>query len=91
MPFVVLLAGEYVVEIAADMVAHLPSLERGLYAAFVRENRDLMRLLRSRATSYWDCYHRHGYPDRKTYPGLVFLDHLESWVDAGDRGCRGGA
>ena len=44
----VLLAGEYVVEIIADMVASLPTLERGIYAEFVRENRHLIQRLRSK-------------------------------------------
>jgi hypothetical protein len=79
-PFVVLLAGEYVVEIVADMVAYLPTLERGIYAEFVRENRHLMQQLRMKATSYWNCYYRGSYPDRSAYPGLVFLNQLEAWV-----------
>jgi hypothetical protein len=79
-PFVVLLAGEYVVEIIADMVASLPTLQRGIYAEFVRENRHLIRRLRSKTTSYWDCYYRHSYPDRSSYPGLVFLHRLETWA-----------
>jgi len=79
-PFVVLLAGEYVVEIVEDMVASLPTLERGIYAEFVRENRHLMRLLRTKATSYWNSYYRGSYPDRSAYPGLVFLHELEAWA-----------
>jgi hypothetical protein len=79
-PFVVLLAGEYVVEIAIDMVASLPTLERSIYAEFVRENRNLMRQLRKKATSYWNCYYRGAYPDRSAYPGLVFLHELEAWA-----------
>lgn len=79
-PFVVLLAGEYVVEIVVDMVASLPTLERSIYAEFVRENRPLMRQLRTKATSYWNCYYRGSYPDRSTYPGLVFLHELEAWA-----------
>jgi hypothetical protein len=79
-PFVVLLAGEYVVEIIADMVASLPTLERGIYAEFVRENRHLIQRLRSKATSYWHCYYRNLYPDRSAYPGLVFLHRLETWA-----------
>jgi hypothetical protein len=79
-PFVVLLAGEYVVEIVDDMVAALWVLDREIYINFVRENRDLMRLLRSRATSYWDCYYRPSYPNRRSYPGLAFLHQLELWA-----------
>jgi hypothetical protein len=78
-PFVVLLAGEYVVEITEDMVASLPALSCDVYGNFVRENRPLMRRLRSKATSYWDRFYRKSCPDRSTYPGLVFLHQLELW------------
>jgi len=44
-PFVVLLAGEYVLEIIDDMVASIPVLDRAAYVNFVHENRGLMRLL----------------------------------------------
>jgi len=79
-PFVVLLAGEYVVEIIDDMLVSLPALNPQVYIEFVRENRDTMRLLRSRATSYWDCYYRASYPNRSSYPGLAFLHQLEMWA-----------
>ena len=71
-PYVVLLSGEYVVEIAKEMAASLPSLDREAYINFVRENRALMRRLRSKATSYWDCYYRTEYPQKEAYPGLLF-------------------
>jgi hypothetical protein len=79
-PFVVLLAGEYVVEIIHDIVGSISMLDREAYMNFVRENRGLMRLLRSRAIGYWDRYYRTSYPDRSTYPGLVFLHQLELWA-----------
>jgi hypothetical protein len=79
-PFVVLLAGEYVVEIIEDILVALPALSPEAYIEFVRENRDAMRLLRSRATSYWDCYYRASYPNRSAYPGLAFLHQLEIWA-----------
>jgi len=89
-PFVVLLAGEYVVEIVVDMVAYLPSLERRIYAEFALENRHLMGLLQARAVGYWDCYYCHSYPDRKVFPGLVFLHQLETWANDIDSRCCGG-
>ncbi len=62
------------------MIVALPALDRGLYANFVRENRAMMRKLRSKATSYWDCYYRTLYPDRGEYPGLAFLYEIERWA-----------
>jgi len=79
-PFVVLLAGEYVVEIVDDILASLPLLNVEAYIEFVRENRGVLRLLRSKATSYWDCYYRVSHPNRSTYPGLAFLHQLEVWA-----------
>jgi hypothetical protein len=80
LPFVVLLAGEYVVELIEDMTAALPRLDRSAYRNFVLENRPVMRRLRAQATSYWNCYYRPAYPDRGSYPGLVFLHELERWA-----------
>jgi len=79
-PFVVPLIGEYVVEIVEDIQASLSSLDQGIYSNFVRENRDIMRTVRSRAVSYWDAYYRDRFPDRAAYPGLVALRQLEEWA-----------
>ena len=79
-PFVVMLAGEYVVEIIEDIVAASSMLDRQSYANFVRENRPVMRHLRAKAASYWDRYYRTAYPDRAVYPGLAFLHEVERWA-----------
>jgi hypothetical protein len=79
-PFVVLLASEYVVEIIDDILASMPMLNSEAYIEFVLENRGMMRLLRSKATSYWDCYYRISHPDRSAYPGIAFLHQLEIWA-----------
>jgi hypothetical protein len=79
-PFVVLLSGEYVVEIIEDMVYARSRLDRDAYLDFVRENQPLMHLLKARATSYWNCYYRRRFPDRSKYPGLKFLHEVERWA-----------
>jgi hypothetical protein len=79
-PFIVLLAGEYVIEIIEELQEALPQLYRPAYANFVLENRPTMRDLRSRANSYWDRYYRQTYPDRRSYPGLVVLNHFDQWA-----------
>jgi len=68
------------VEIVQDIQSSLPLLDRDIYANFVRENRPAMQLLRSRAASYWDCYHRRAYPDKRAYPGMAVLNQLEQWA-----------
>lgn len=81
-PYIVLLSGEYVVEIDADLVDALPDLDQTLFINFVLENRVLMRSLKAKATSYWDCYYRQQFPTKNTYPGLLFLHRLEKWVES---------
>jgi hypothetical protein len=79
-PFVVLLAGEYVVEIISDLTGALPDLDRYAYVDFVRNNRKLMTKLRAKAGSYWNCYYRGDFLNKSTYPGLVFLLQLDAWA-----------
>jgi hypothetical protein len=79
-PYVVLPLGEYVVEIGKDIFGATPRLNRGLYGQFVRENRSVIQLLRARAVSYWNCYYRHKYPDRRDYPPLAALSEIEAWA-----------
>jgi len=80
-PFVVILAGEYVVELAQDIQSAMPTLDREVYANFVRENRAAIAKLRARATSYWDCYYRADFPERSGFPGLAVLRELERWAN----------
>lgn len=79
-PFVVSLVEDYVVEIVEDIYASLPSLDQGIYSNFVRENRGVMRMIRSRAISYWNAYYRERYPNRANYPSLAILRQLEEWA-----------
>jgi hypothetical protein len=58
-PYVLLLLGEYVIEIIQDIAAALPTLNKAAYVNFIRENRPLMALLRERATSYWNLEYRY--------------------------------
>ena len=80
LPYVALLAGEYVVEITQDIVLAMPDMDRDAYVNFVRENRPLMTNLRAKATSYWNEYYRRQYPVRTEYPGLAFLHEIERWA-----------
>jgi len=79
-PFVLMLLGEYVIEIVEDIRDALPVLDQSVYANFVRENRQTVQRLRARATSYWDAYHRQRYPQKRDYPGLQALHEMETWA-----------
>jgi outer membrane protein assembly factor BamB len=77
-PFVVLLLGEYVIEIAEVIKSNLPSLAPDTYAGFVAANPEVMAVTRQRATSYWSCYYRHRFPNRSGFTSLEVLGHLEA-------------
>lgn len=79
-PFVLMLLGEYVIEIVEDIRDALPDLDRSVYSNFVRENRETVQRLRARAISYWDAYHRQRYPQKRDYPGLQALHQMEMWA-----------
>jgi hypothetical protein len=79
-PFIVLLLGEYVSEIAGDIHCKLDQLDRPAYSEFVLQNRPVMRALRAKATSYWNAYYRQSYPQRHSYPALAALRRIEEWA-----------
>jgi hypothetical protein len=54
--FVVLLVGEYVVEILQVIQENLTHLETSTYADYVRANPEFLALTEQRVISYWDCY-----------------------------------
>lgn len=69
-PFVLLLLGEYVIEIADSILKNLNSLDKSKYQAFAKENPAFMKSLHSRIISYWNCYYRwSGQKSSKTLKG----------------------
>jgi hypothetical protein len=79
-PFVILLASDYVAEIVSEILLVLPELNRLAYADFVLRNRPAIRVLRAKATSYWNAYYRRAYPSPSSYPALAVLHQLETWA-----------
>lgn len=75
-PFVVLLLGEYVVEIVEAIAVALPSLNTAHLGSFVQQNPAFMATTRRRATSYWNCYYRGRSPKLADYPAIRVLDAL---------------
>ncbi len=69
-PYIVQLAGEYVIEIVDDVARWIGTRDT---SAFVRDNPAYLATLARRVTSYWNCYYRHAYPDRAGYPGTRVL------------------
>ncbi len=74
-PYVVKLVDEYVVEIVEDIAAFLTEVDvegspqQRAYGRVLAQNPEMLRLLRARAASYWDCYYRRRYRRLEDYPG----------------------
>jgi len=91
-PFVVQLAGEYVLEILVvirDGLRDLgtPGTGRHLaYGQFIVDNPDFFARTQRRVVSYWSCYHRSVYTSFRGYPGCTLLDLMRS--AASDRAGR---
>lgn len=74
-PYVVKLADEYVVEIVEDVAAFLVDVDvegtpqQRAYGRVLAQNPEMLRLLRARVVSYWDCYYRRRLPRLEDYPG----------------------
>ena len=75
-PFVVQLAGEYVVEILDVICQNLPVLDTTLYKEFLCLNSAFLDLTEQRIESYWDCYYRN--IRREDYVGFRILRFLRS-------------
>jgi hypothetical protein len=76
-PFVIQLAGEYVVEILCAIRDSLPDFDRNLYREFLTANPAFFTLTKQRVISYWNCYYHH--IRREDYAGFQivrFLDNL---------------
>lgn len=77
-PFVILLAGEYVVEILDVIWENRACLDRSAYGEFLRANVDLVQKTGQRILSYWDCYYK-SIP-KKEYVGFWLLEMFRSLV-----------
>ncbi|WP_406390666.1 hypothetical protein [Streptomyces sp. NBC_00887] len=79
-PFVVQLAGEYVLEILEAIGHGLPglavpgSVQRKLYGEFVARNPAFFVRTERRAVNYWACHYRWKYAAFGTYPGPALLE-----------------
>lgn len=85
-PFVVQLAGEYVLEILESIGRGLPGLavpgstQRRLYGEFIARNPAFFTCTERRVVSYWSCYFRWKYGAFGTYPGCVLLEAFRAAV-----------
>ena len=68
-PFIVNLAGEYVVEIVARIEHALPSMNERVYGDVLARNPSWFATIERRAVSYWNVYYRQAFPQYAAYPG----------------------
>jgi hypothetical protein len=47
------------------------------YVRFIADNERYIGTIERRIISYWACYYRQAYPDRKTYPASIAFDYLK--------------
>ncbi|MEU5875004.1 hypothetical protein AB0A73_26005 [Glycomyces sp. NPDC047369] len=79
-PFVMQLAGEYVLEILETICQGLGglavpgSVERRLYGEFIVQNPGFFASTERRVVSYWTCYYRRKYPEFGRYPGSELME-----------------
>jgi uncharacterized protein len=77
LPFVVLLLGDYVIEIANLAAALLAAAPHEMVQTFVERNGPLIQTQRRRAISYWDCYYRSTFAHYQLVPAVRCIDeHL---------------
>ncbi|MFQ6198827.1 hypothetical protein [Streptomyces sp. NPDC000405] len=82
-PFIVQLAGEYVLELLVVIGDELHDLATGTprhltYGQFIVDNPAFFARTQRRVVSYWSCYYRSAYPSFQDYPGSTLLDLLRS-------------
>jgi hypothetical protein len=77
-PFVLLLLGEYVVEISERIAANVERLDRRTWAPFLARNQRLVAEVRARADSYFNAYYRDRFASFAAHPTARVLAQLES-------------
>lgn len=75
-PFIIRLAGEYVIEIVEQIDEAFAAISPEKIGCFVSYNPGFVRLTRARVTSYWDCYFR-SIP-RDQHVGFRLMDRIEA-------------
>ncbi len=75
-PFVIKLAGEYVIEILQAIQQNLPRLDKSVYASFLRENPSFFVTTEQHVASYWNCYYRD--QRRQDYVGFQLMEFFKA-------------
>jgi hypothetical protein len=78
-PYIMLLVGEYVIEILMIVRDNLGELDRTLIKSFISENQEFYSVIKQRVASYWDAYYRSRYAERESYVGFQIIHEFDSW------------
>jgi hypothetical protein len=82
--FVVQLVGEYVLSVVMDIRSGLVEVDipgtqtHGVYGRFGAADPEFLFRTRQRVASYWHCYYRNVWADRKYYPGTTVVDSVRA-------------
>jgi len=85
-PFVLQLAGEYVIEIIKLLCENADSFKREQYSKFIKANPAFSLLTSRRILSYWACYFRSIAPRFIDYYGYKFAKEIGLWNERITRG-----
>jgi hypothetical protein len=77
-PFVIQLAGEYVIEIISAIRDRIDHFDPPLYRSFLIQNPAFYELTRQRIYSYWNCYHRR--EPKSVYAGFHVIEALDRLI-----------
>lgn len=80
-PFIVQLLGEYVLEILETIESNLSETLLRNIRRFIGENPKFFETTKSRINSYWNCYYRAEYPNKKGYAGFEILAKISQLAD----------
>ena len=78
-PFVLQLAGEYIIEIIKFLDQNSHQLKRENYSSFVKANPAFCLITSQRIFSYWSCYFRHDPPFFNEHCGFMFAKEIGLW------------
>ena len=77
-PFILQLSGEYVIEILQTIEQRLSEKLLDNILQFSAENPGFFETTKSRIISYWNCYYRFRFPNKKDYVGFKILSIIAS-------------
>jgi len=89
-PFILLLAGEYVLAILEDIYSCFDEITPSALSTFILQNPIFYNRIKARIQSYWNCYYRIQFPEKiehikvsqdKRYVGFRLIDKLEDLLD----------